>query len=56
VAVSTGLRWRIRRPAQATVNAISTIMLLRAIEAMYPAKRLIHLFVVRQAKLARSSR
>jgi transposase len=29
----------------ATVNAISTIMLLRAIEAMYPAKRLIHLFV-----------
>jgi transposase len=29
----------------ATVNAISTIMLLRAIEAMYPGKRLIHLFV-----------
>jgi transposase len=29
----------------ATVNAISMIMLLRAIEAMYPAKRLIHLFV-----------
>jgi len=29
----------------ATVNAISTIMLLRAIEAMYPDKRLIHLFV-----------
>jgi hypothetical protein len=31
-------------------------MLLKAIEAMYPNKRLIHLFVVRQAKLARSSR
>jgi transposase len=29
----------------ATVNALSTIMLLRAIEAMYPSKRLIHLFV-----------
>ena len=29
----------------ATVNAISMIMLLRAIEAMYPGKRLIHLFV-----------
>ena len=29
----------------ATVNAISTIMLLRAIEALYPGKRLIHLFV-----------
>jgi transposase len=29
----------------ATVNAISTIMLLRAIEAMDPGKRLIHLFV-----------
>jgi transposase len=28
-----------------TVNAISTIMLLKAIEAMYPCKRLIHLFV-----------
>jgi transposase len=28
-----------------TVNAISMIMLLRAIEAMYPDKRLIHLFV-----------
>jgi hypothetical protein len=28
----------------ATVNAISTIMLLRAIEAVYPDKRLIHLF------------
>jgi transposase len=28
-----------------TVNAISTIMLMRAIEAMYPGKRLIHLFV-----------
>jgi len=27
------------------VNAISTIMLLKAIEAMYPGKRLIHLFV-----------
>jgi transposase len=27
------------------VNAISMIMLLRAIEAMYPRKRLIHLFV-----------
>jgi transposase len=29
----------------ATVNAISTIMLLLTIEAMYPAKRMIHLFV-----------
>ena len=29
----------------ATVNAISMIMLLLAIEAMYPGKRLIHLFV-----------
>jgi transposase len=29
----------------ATVNAISTIMLLKAIEAMYRGKRLIHLFV-----------
>ena len=29
----------------ATVNAISTIMLLRAIEAMYPGMRMIHLFV-----------
>jgi len=29
----------------ATVDAISTIMLLTAIEAMYPAKRLIHLFL-----------
>ena len=29
----------------ATVNAISTITLLMAIEAMYPGKRLIHLFV-----------
>jgi transposase len=29
----------------ATVNAISMIMLLRAIEAMYPGKRMIHLFV-----------
>jgi hypothetical protein len=29
----------------ATVNAISMIMLLRAIEAMYPGKRLIHLFM-----------
>jgi transposase len=29
----------------ATVNAISMIMLLRAIEAMYPGERLIHLFV-----------
>jgi len=29
----------------ATVNAISMIMLLRAIEAMYPGKRLVHLFV-----------
>ncbi len=28
-----------------TVDAISTIMLLTAIEAMYPAKRLIHLFL-----------
>jgi hypothetical protein len=31
----------------ATVDAISMIMLLRAIEAMYPGKRLIHLFVDR---------
>src|SRR6201999_2484424 len=29
----------------ATVNAISMILLLRAIEAMYPGKRLIHVFV-----------
>jgi transposase len=29
----------------ATVNAVSTIMLLMAIEAMYPGKRMIHLFV-----------
>ena len=29
----------------ATVNAVSTIMLLMAIERMYPGKRLIHLFV-----------
>src|SRR5208282_4448059 len=29
----------------ATVNAMSTVMLLMAIEAMYPGKRLIHLFV-----------
>jgi DDE superfamily endonuclease len=29
----------------ATVIAISTIMLLMAIEGMYPGKRLIHLFV-----------
>jgi transposase len=29
----------------ATVNAISTIMLMRAIEMMYPGKRLIHLFL-----------
>jgi transposase len=29
----------------ATVDAVSTIMLLMAIEAMYPGKRLIHLFV-----------
>jgi transposase len=29
----------------ATVNAISMIMLMRAIEALYPAKRVIHLFV-----------
>ena len=29
----------------ATVDAISTIMLLTAIETMYPAKRLIHLFL-----------
>jgi transposase len=28
-----------------TVNAVSTIMLLMAIEAMYPGKRLIHLFL-----------
>jgi hypothetical protein len=28
-----------------TVNAISTIMLMRAIETMYPGKRLIHLFL-----------
>jgi transposase len=36
---------RTRMIEAATVNAISTIMLLRAIEAMYPGKRLIHLFV-----------
>jgi hypothetical protein len=29
----------------ATVNAASTIMLLMAIEAMYPGKRMIHLFL-----------
>jgi hypothetical protein len=29
----------------ATVNTISMIMLLRAIEAIYPGKQLIHLFV-----------
>jgi transposase len=29
----------------ATVDAISTIMLMRAIEAMYPGKRMIHLFL-----------
>ena len=29
----------------ATVNAVSTIMLLMAIKTMYPGKRLIHLFV-----------
>src|SRR5664279_5427963 len=28
-----------------TVNAVSTIMLLTAIEAMYPGKRMIHLFL-----------
>jgi hypothetical protein len=28
-----------------TVNPVSLIMLLRAIEAMYPSQRLIHLFV-----------
>ena len=36
---------RTRMIEAVTVNAISTIMLLRAIEAMYPGKRLIHLFV-----------
>jgi hypothetical protein len=36
---------RTRMIEAATVNAISMIMLLRAIEAMYPGKRLIHLFV-----------
>jgi hypothetical protein len=36
---------RTRMIEVATVNAISMIMLLRAIEAMYPGKRLIHLFV-----------
>jgi transposase len=36
---------RTRMIEAATVNAISMIMLLRAIEAMYPTKRLIHLFV-----------
>jgi transposase len=36
---------RTRMIEAATVNAISTIMLLRALEAMYPSKRLIHLFV-----------
>ena len=29
----------------AKVNAASTIMLLMAIEAMYPSKRMIHLFL-----------
>ena len=29
----------------ATVNAASTIMLLMAIEAMYPGKRMIHIFL-----------
>ena len=28
-----------------TVDAVSTIMLLMAIEAMYPGKRMIHLFL-----------
>ena len=36
---------RTRMIEAATVNAISMIMLLRAIEAMYPGKRLTHLFV-----------
>jgi transposase len=36
---------RTRMIEAATVNAISMIMLLKAIEAMYPGKRLIHLFV-----------
>jgi transposase len=36
---------RTRMIEAATVNAISMIMFLRAIEAMYPTKRLIHLFV-----------
>ena len=35
---------RTRMIEAATVNAISMIMLLRAIEAMYPGKRLIHLW------------
>ena len=36
---------RTRMIEAATVNAISTIMLMRAIEMMYPGKRLIHLFL-----------
>jgi hypothetical protein len=48
---------RTRMIEAATVNAISMIMLLRAIEAMYPGKRLIHLFVdarYRHAKLVQA--
>jgi hypothetical protein len=40
----------------ATVNAISMILLLRAIEAMYPGKRLIRLFVDNAAIITRSWR
>ena len=36
---------RTRMLEVATVDAVSTIMLLMAIEAMYPGKRMIHLFV-----------
>ena len=37
-----------------TVNAISTIMLLMAIEGMYPGKRLIHLFLDNAATITPS--
>ena len=44
-----GERWLPRRPVALAVVALSiiasTIMLLRAIEAMYPGKRLIHVFL-----------
>jgi hypothetical protein len=35
-----------------TVNAVSTIMLLTAIEAMYPGKRMIHLFLDNASSLS----